>query len=133
MAMVSSVCVSACFYFHLLHPVLGAFAGVLMPDVVSGVSESHGTHSVLHIHLPLIHLPGSKICVSYLAKIAAGKGPLPHMLVRWKKAFYCLVMEKKTKFEYDLSIVSTDTCLIKIVFPVRHILAAHDSTGPVDQ
>lgn len=80
------VCVSACFYFHLLHPVLGSFAGVLMPDVVSGVSESHGTHSVLHIHLPLIHLPGSKICVSYRAKNCCWEGTI---------TTYASQMEKK--------------------------------------
>lgn len=38
---------------------------------------------------------------------------------------------KKT-LECDLSIVSTDTCLIKI-FSLSNILAAHDSTGPADQ
>lgn len=53
-------------FFHLLHPVLSALAGVLMPDVVSGVGERHGTHSALHVHLPLIHLPGSTICIGYL-------------------------------------------------------------------
>lgn len=52
------------FFFHLLHPVLSAFAGVLMPDVVGGVGEGHGAHSALHVHLPLIHLPGSTICIS---------------------------------------------------------------------
>lgn len=60
------VCVYLSAAFHLLHPVLSAFAGILMPDVVSGVSESHSTHSVLHVHLPLIHLPGREICISYL-------------------------------------------------------------------
>lgn len=53
-----------CFFFHLLHPVLSAFAGVLMPDVVSRVGERHSTYSALHVHLPLIHLPGSTICIS---------------------------------------------------------------------
>lgn len=105
-----------------------------MPDVVSGVSESHGTHSAHHIHLPLIHLPGSKICVSYLAKNCCWEGSITTYASQMEKSFLLLGYEKKTTtFEYDLSIVSTDTCLIKILFPVQHILAAHDSTGPVDQ
>lgn len=30
-------------------------------------------------------------------------------------------------------IVLINTCVIKILFPVQHILSANDSTGPVDQ
>lgn len=81
--------VSAFLFFHLLHPVLSALAGVLMPDVVSGVGERHGTYSALHVHLPLIHLPGSTICISYLhgtLKTQLGGDCLhqaaSHMLVR---------------------------------------------------
>lgn len=64
-------------FFHLLHPVLSAFAGVLMPDVVSRVSERHGTYSALYVNLPLIHLQGSTICISYLhsmLKTKLGRG-----------------------------------------------------------
>lgn len=131
-AMDTSMHLCECFFFsfHLLHPVLSAFAGVLMPDVVSGVGERHSPYSALHLHLPLIHLPGSTICISYLCRMLKTQlggdclhQAASHMLVRWtkkktKKLFDCIVLKKT--LEYDLSIVSTDTCLIKILFPVQH-------------
>lgn len=46
-----------CLVLYLQHPLLGALGGLLEPDVVSRVGQSHGAHLVLHLRLPLVHLP----------------------------------------------------------------------------